>query len=124
MSSTIPPEVAAFVVAASRLPLDSLQEIRHATAVAVAAGSFDLTAVPKFDAARFSALQKLVRDAFHPRAEELRAARPGGGLTAAVSRTTMTAQAIWRRDRLTPEQYAMLTGAFPAHGVAVPERDA
>ncbi|MER8035711.1 hypothetical protein [Streptomyces hydrogenans] len=124
MSSLIPPEVAAFVTAASRLPLEALQEIRHATTVAFASGAFDRTAVPKFDAARFSALQKLVQDSFHPRAEELRASRPGGGLTAAVSRTTTAAQAIWKRDRLTAEEYAALTGAFPDHGVAVPDRDA
>ncbi|WP_031010773.1 hypothetical protein [Streptomyces sp. NRRL F-5727] len=120
-SSPVPPDVAAFVAAASRLPLTALQEIRHATAVAVASGAFDHAVVPKFDAARFSALDKLVRDSFHPRAEELRAARPGGGLRSAISRTTTAAQAIWKRDRLSAEAYAMLTGAFPAYGVSVPD---
>ncbi|MFD8008931.1 hypothetical protein [Streptomyces sp. NPDC058955] len=120
-SSLVPPDVAAFVAAASRLPLTALQEIRHATAVAVASGAFDHAVVPKFDAARFSALDKLVRDSFHPRAEELRAARPGGGLHSAIARTTTAAQAIWKRDRLTAEEYAMLTGVFPAYGVTVPD---
>ncbi|WP_158718778.1 hypothetical protein [Streptomyces griseus] len=122
MSHLLPPEVAAFVADAARLPLAALQDIRHATAVAVSSGGYDLKAVPKLDAARFSALDKLVRDAFLPRAEELRTSRPGGALSSAIGRTTMTAQAIWKRDRLTPGQYAMLTDAFTPHGVAVPPR--
>ncbi|MFD4377305.1 hypothetical protein [Streptomyces sp. NPDC058486] len=65
---------------------------------------------------------RLVRDAFQPRAEKLRAGRPGG-LRAAIARTTTAAQAVWRRDALTAADYAMLTGVFPPHGVTVPDRN-
>ncbi|GGR40221.1 hypothetical protein [Streptomyces roseolus] len=119
--SLIPPEVAAFVIEASRLPLAALDEIRDATARAVASGEYEPDAVPEFDAARFATLRKAVRDAFHPRSGELRAGRPGG-LRAAIGCTTMTAQAVWKRDGLSAADYAVLTGAFLAHGVGVPAR--
>ncbi|MER7175652.1 hypothetical protein [Streptomyces mesophilus] len=119
--SVIPPEVAVFVAEASRLPSAALNDIRDATARAVASGAFGHEAVPTLDAARFAALRKAVRDAFHSRADELRGDRPGG-LRAAISRTTMAAQAIWRRDTLPADAYVMLTGAFPPHGVSVPDQ--
>ncbi|MFD6248874.1 hypothetical protein [Streptomyces roseolus] len=117
----IPAEVAAFVTGASLLPLAALDEIRDATARAVASGEYGPAAAPEFDAARFATCQKAVRDAFHPRAGELRAGRPGG-LRAAIGGTTTTAQAIWKRDGLGAADYALLTGAFLTHGVGVPAR--
>ncbi|WP_326766482.1 hypothetical protein OG978_19670 [Streptomyces sp. NBC_01591] len=117
--SMVPPEVASFVAVAARLPERTLDAIRQATAVAVASGAYDHSAVPKLSAAHFSALNKQVRDAFAPRREELRAGRPGG-LRSAISCTTQTAQVIWKRDRLTADRYASLTEAFTTHGVPLP----
>ncbi|MEV7374206.1 hypothetical protein AB0O51_25425 [Streptomyces sp. NPDC090301] len=117
--SMVPPEVTAFVAAASRLSEQTLDAIRQATAAAVASGTYDDSAVPKLSASEFSALNKQVRDAFAPRAEELRAGRPGG-LRSAISRVTRTAQAIWKRDRLTIDQYTSLAGMFTACGVPLP----
>ncbi|WP_329022665.1 hypothetical protein [Streptomyces sp. NBC_00690] len=117
--STVPPEVAAFVAAASGLPERTLDTIRQAAATAVASGVYDPSAVPKLSAAQFSALNKQVRDAFAPRCTELSAGRPGG-LRSAISRTTQTAQAIWKRDRLTVDEYVGFTEAFAAHGVPLP----
>ncbi|MET9538448.1 hypothetical protein ABZY16_13180 [Streptomyces sp. NPDC006553] len=117
--SMVPPEVTAFVAVASRLPERTLDAIRQATATAVASGTYDDSAVPTLSAAEFSALNKQVRDAFAPRAGELRAGRPGG-LRSAISRVTRTGQAIWKRDRLTADQYASLTETFTAHGVPLP----
>ncbi|MFE2234366.1 hypothetical protein ACFXA4_17605 [Streptomyces sp. NPDC059442] len=119
--SMLPPEVAAFVATASGLSERTLDAIRRATATAAASGAYDDSAVPGLSAAEFSALNKQVRDAFAPRGEELRAGRPGG-LRSAIARTTRTAQAIWRRDRLTADQYASLTEVFTAHGVPLPSR--
>jgi hypothetical protein len=120
--SLVPPEVATFVAEVSRLTSEVLDEIRHATATAVASGAYDLSTVPKLSASQFSMLDKRVRDAFAPRAEELRSGRPGG-LRAAISRTTLTAQTIWKRDTLTADQYASLTEVFTAHGVTLPDRN-
>ncbi|MCT4351683.1 hypothetical protein M5362_00865 [Streptomyces sp. Je 1-79] len=114
--SIVPPEVVAFVAEASRLPERTLDAIRQAAAAAMASGAYDPSAVPGLSAAEFSALNRQVRDAFAPRGEELSAGRPGG-LRSAIARTTQTAQAIWKRDRLTADQYASLTGTFTAHGV-------
>lgn len=115
----VPPEVAAFVATASRLSERTLDAIRQAAAAAAASGAYDHSAVPKLSAAEFSALNKQVRDAFAPRGEELSAGRPGG-LRSAIARTTQTAQAIWKRDRLTTDQYASLTEAFTAHAIPLP----
>lgn len=115
----VPPEVTAFVVAASRLSERTLDAIRQATATAVASGAYDPLAAPRLSAAEFSALRKQVRDAFAPRAEELRAGRPGG-LRSAIALASQTAQAIWKRDRLTADQYASFTGTFAARGVPLP----
>ncbi|MFJ8869931.1 hypothetical protein ACIRD6_29705 [Streptomyces sp. NPDC102473] len=120
--STVPPEVTAFVTQASRLTAAVLDEIRYATAVAVASDHYDPSTVPTLSASEFSTLKKQVRDAFAARAEELRSGR-SGGLRAANSCTTLTAQAIWRRDTLTADQYVSLTEVFVAHGVTLPGRD-
>ncbi|WP_406466170.1 hypothetical protein OHB07_37575 [Streptomyces sp. NBC_00111] len=120
--STVPLEVAAFVTQASRLTSAVLDEIRSATALAVASDLYDPSTVPTLSASEFSTLRKQVRDAFAARAEELRSGRPGG-LRAAISCTTLTAQAIWRRDTLTPERYVSLTEVFVARGVTLPGRD-
>ncbi|MET9605334.1 hypothetical protein ABZZ17_09715 [Streptomyces sp. NPDC006512] len=120
--STVPPEVAVFVTQASRLTSAVLDEIRYAAAVAAASDACWNTAVPALSASQFSALNKQVRDAFAPRAGELRAGRPGG-LRSAISRTTHTAQAIWKRDTLTAEQYLSHIEAYAAHGVTVPVRN-
>lgn len=76
-------------------------------------------AAPRLSAAEFSAPRRQVRDTFAPRAEELRAGRPGG-LRSAIALATRTAQAIWKRDRLTADQYASFTGTFAARGVPLP----
>lgn len=119
--STIPPEVAAFVAQTSGLTAEVLDEIRGATAVAVTTGAYDHSAVPKLSASQFSALNKQVRDAFAPRAEELSSFRPGG-LRAAISRTVLTAQAVWKRETLTAGQYEALIAHFAATGVSLPDR--
>ncbi|MFD7098352.1 hypothetical protein [Streptomyces xanthophaeus] len=118
--SMVPPEVASFVATASRLSGRTLDAIRWATATAVASGAYDQGAVPGLSAAEFSALNRQVRDAFAPRGEELRAGHPGGGLRSAIGCTTRTAQAIWKRERLTAGQYASLTEPFTVHGVPLP----
>ncbi|MEV8006641.1 hypothetical protein AB0P10_28755 [Streptomyces parvus] len=118
--SVVPPDVAAFITMASQMPGRTLDAIRWATASAVGAGFYDTSMVPALSAPQFSALNKQVRDAFAPRAEELRAGRPGG-LRSAISCTTRTAQLIWKRDRLAADQYASLTAAFTAHGFAPPD---
>ncbi|MFJ3971054.1 hypothetical protein ACIPYR_23335 [Streptomyces parvus] len=71
--SEVPPDVAAFITIASQLPGRTLDAIRWATASAVAAGFYDSSMVPALSAPQFSALNKQVRDAFAPRAEEIRA---------------------------------------------------
>ncbi|MFJ5834613.1 hypothetical protein [Streptomyces sp. NPDC093089] len=119
--STIPPEVAAFVAEASGLTAEVLDEIRHATATAVASGAYDHSVVPKLSASQFSALNKRVRDAFAARAEELSSYR-SGGLRAAISRTVLTAQTVWKRETLTVGQYATLTAPFTTSGVTLPDR--
>ncbi|MEV4947379.1 hypothetical protein [Streptomyces sp. NPDC053755] len=120
--SMVPPDVTAFVAAAARLPERTLDAIRQATAVAVASGAYGPSDVPGLSASEFSALRKLVREAFGHRCEELRAGRPGG-LRAALAHTTLTAQAVWKRDRLTADQYASYTAPFTAHGVTLPAPD-
>ncbi|WP_328907942.1 hypothetical protein OG230_35855 [Streptomyces sp. NBC_00234] len=119
--STIPPEVASFVAQASGLTAEVLDEIRRATAAAMATGAYDHSVVPKLSASQFSALNKQVRDAFAPRAEELSSFRPGG-LRAAISRTVLTAQTVWKRETLTAGQYAALISQFAATGVPLPGR--
>ncbi|WP_328952089.1 hypothetical protein OG778_33670 (plasmid) [Streptomyces sp. NBC_00184] len=64
------------MAAASRLTAESLDEFRRA--VAAAAGAGDALRPPALSAARFSALNRHVRDAFGDRAMELRSGRPGG----------------------------------------------
>ncbi|MFD5764399.1 hypothetical protein ACFWIN_01055 [Streptomyces sp. NPDC127049] len=66
----------AFVSMASQMPYRTLDAIRRATAAAAAAGAYDTSLVPALSAAQFSTLNK-VRDAFAPRAAELRAGRLG-----------------------------------------------
>lgn len=61
-----------------------------------------------------------MRDAFGDRAMELRSGRPGG-LRSAIARTTIAAQAIWKREQLGPEQFRAPTGPFEAVGIAVPD---
>ncbi|MFJ8882839.1 hypothetical protein ACIRJR_05440 [Streptomyces sp. NPDC102402] len=117
---SVPPDVADFVAASSQLPERTLDAIRQTTAAAVASGAYDLSAVPALSASQFSTLNKWVRDAFAPRGDELSAGRRGG-LRSAISCTTLTAQAIWKRDRLTADQYVSLTGAFTAHGLLPPD---
>ncbi|MFF5932531.1 hypothetical protein [Streptomyces sp. NPDC012508] len=64
-------------------------------------------------------MNKLVREAFAPRGDEPSAGRPGG-LRSAIARTIQTAQALWKRDRLTADQYVCLTEMFTAHGALLP----
>ncbi len=120
-TSTVPPDVAAFVTRAAGLTSAVLDEIRDVTTVAVASGTYDHSVVPALSASQFSALDEHVREAFAPRAEELRGARPGG-LRAAISRTTLAAQAIWKRDTSTADQYISFLDAFAVREVTLSGR--
>lgn len=66
----------------------------------MASGVYDPSDVPKLSASQFSALNRRVRDAFAPRADELSGFRPGGP-RAAISHTMLTAQTVWKRETLT-----------------------
>jgi hypothetical protein len=116
--SLLPAEVSAFIGAASDLPVESFAAIRKEIAEATAAGTRDAALAPKLDAADFSSLDKHVRDAFAARAADLRSAQPGS-LRAAIANTTIAAQAIWKRDTLTPHEFDAYIGAFRAVGITV-----
>ncbi|WP_194410983.1 hypothetical protein [Microbacterium cremeum] len=114
--SDVPDRVSAFIGAAAGLPVESFVAIRNAVAEATAAGARDAALVPALGAADFGALNKRVRDALEPRAAELRAAAPGT-LRAAIANTTVAAQAIWKRETLTPEEFDSYVGVFRDAGV-------
>lgn len=116
--SDLPDDVSAFIAAAAALPAESFTAIRQAVAEATAAGRRDAALAPKLGAADFSALDKHVRVAFEARADELRAAPPGT-LRSAIATTTVAAQAIWKRETLTPEQFDSYAGVFRTAGVTV-----
>lgn len=116
--SVLPDEVSAFIGAAAELPVESFTAIRQAVAEATAAGTRDAALAPKLGAADFKALNKHVRDAFESRATDLRSAPPGT-LRSAIATTTVGAQAIWKRETLTPEQFDSYVGVFRTAGVTV-----
>lgn len=114
--SVVPDEVSAFIRAAADLPVEAFVAVRQAVAGATAAGARDAALAPTLGAADFSALNKQVRDALEPRATDLRSAAPGT-LRAAIANTTVAAQAIWKRETLTAEQFDSYVGVFRDAGV-------
>ncbi|MFJ6522939.1 hypothetical protein ACIQJ4_32345 [Streptomyces filamentosus] len=74
-------------------------------------------------AAQDSALTHRVRAALLPRADELNG-HHGGLHSDAKAAICIAARAVLKRGRLTPEQYALLTGPFTDLGVPAPPHPA
>ncbi|UWF78087.1 MULTISPECIES: hypothetical protein [Microbacterium] len=117
--SFVPDEVLAFIDEVSALPAESLQQVRHAVAVATASGARKASDAPKLSASELDALIKRISDAFAARADELRALTPRGALNAAIVNATVASQAIWKRDRLTEAQFESFAGMYRDVGIAV-----
>lgn len=117
--SFLPDEVLAFVDDVAALPAESLQQVRHAVAVATAAGTRKASDAPKLSAPELDALVKRISDAFSLRAEELRAVKPSGSLNAAIVNATVASQAIWKRDQLTEAEFDAFAGMYRDVGIVV-----
>ena len=115
-----PDEVEVFVSQAVGLDALTLKELYVSVLTTPGVRELIRSDALSLSAASFSALDKRVRDALRPRAEELTAASGTSGLSAAITLVMLGARSVANREKVAPETYEKLAALFRARGVTVP----